>query len=147
MQAGTPAWLNALLAIGGLGTLVSGLAVWWKNHRDAKLADKRDDRDAHRDDVEVFADWMSAAKDSAKEAAEARREAANVRAELASVRLDVDALLDRVTHLEDERGQIVGYVTVVIAGIEAGTVPPLPPMPPQVQAILSHITVKEQEQP
>lgn len=154
MQAGIPAWVNALLALGGLGTLVSGLGLWWKNRRDARLAEVKDGRDAQRDDVEVFAGWMSAARDSAKEAADARREAAAVRAEMASMRLDIDALLERVATLEDEvraleaerdaaltdKIHLVGYVTVVIAGIEAGTIPPLPPMPPTVAAILSRIS-------
>lgn len=154
MQAGIPAWVNALLALGGLGTLVSGLGLWWKNRRDARLAEVKDGRDARRDDVEVFADWMSAAKDSAKEAADARREAAAVRAEIASMRLDVDALLDRVSTLEDEvraleverdaalseQGHLVGYMTAVLAGIEAGTIPPLPQMPTKVASILSRMT-------
>lgn len=142
VQAGIPAWLNAILAIGGLGTLISGLGVWWKNHRDSDLAEKKDSRDASKDDVEVFADWMIAARESAAEAAEARREAAKTRAELQSVRIDVESLLDRVGHLEDDQGHLVGYVTVVIAGVDEGTVPPLPPMPPKVQAILSHIQHK-----
>ena len=151
VQAGIPAWLNAILAIGGLGTLISGLGVWWKNHRDGELAEKKDSRDANKDDVEVFSDWMTAAKESAKEAAEARRDAALTRAELHSVRIDVDSLLDRVSILEaeihDERSataQIAGYVTVILAGIEAGTIPPVPRPSPQVQAILSRIEHKEQ---
>ena len=146
VQAGIPAWLNAILAIGGLGTLVSGLGVWWKNHRDGDLAEKKDGRDANKDDVEVFSDWMTAAKESAKEAAEARREAAQTRAELHSVRIDVESLLDRVSVLEveihDERtasAQLAGYLTVVLAGIDAGTIPPVPRPSPQVEAILSRI--------
>ena len=150
VQAGIPAWLNALIGVGGLGTLITGLGLMWKNHRDGNLAEKKDTRDANKDDVEVFSDWMAAAKESAKEAADARREAAQTRAELHSVRIDVESLLDRVSVLEieihDERtasAQLAGYLTVVLAGIDAGTVPPVPQPSPQVQSILSRIERKD----
>lgn len=159
VQAGIPAWLNAILAIGGLGTLISGLGVWWKNHRDSDLAEKKDARDAKKDDVEEFLGWMKAAKESAEEAGVAREEARQARrdaelahqrqeAEMESMRNDIVALLDRVEHLERVEGdltRLAGFVVVVKAGVESGAIPPWPSEPPHVTALMSQ--VKREDQP
>lgn len=129
--------------IGGAGG--AALFQWLSKRRDQQLAERKDDREAGHDSVAIVNAWREQAKASAEDAAEARKEARAVRSEMVSMRADIEALLDRVGHLEDDQGVIVGYVTVVTAGVEAGTVPPLPPMPPKVQAILSHIQHKEQE--
>lgn len=130
--------------IGGAGG--AALFQWLSKRRDQQLAEKQDDRKAGYDSVAIVNSWREQAKASAEDAAEARKEARAVRDEMASMRADIEALLDRVSHLEDDQGVIVGYVTVVTAGVEAGTVPPLPPMPPKVQAILSHVEQRKESE-
>lgn len=142
MPADISAWLNAG-TIGAFGTLLGGLGMWWKGRRDARLADRKDGREAKRDDVEVIQSWMEIAKDSAEEAAAARKEAAQTRMELRSMRIDVDSLLDRVEALDGDLGHVLGYITLVIEGVDAGTVPPLPPMPPPVATLIQQEKGKE----
>lgn len=152
MEAGIPTWANAVMAIGGLSSLVGGLALMWKNHRDANRADKKDDRDADRDSVDIVNSWREQAKASAEDAAQARKDARATRerleAEMRSMRSDIAALLDRVEHLERVEGdltRLAGFIVVVKAGVEQGVIPPWPSEPPHVAALMSQI--KREDQP
>ena len=137
--------------IGGAGG--AGLFQWLSKRRDQSLAERKDARDGALDSVAIVNSWREQAKSSAEDAAAAREEARKAREDMASMRRDVDALLDRVGVLEAELGAsegdrmaLAGYLTVVVAGIEAHTVPPLPTPPPVVASIMSRITrTTEQE--
>lgn len=138
MTAGNP-WLTLVLGLisgGGLAATISALFS-------GASARSKDHRDTEQARVEIMDSLWQQIRTATDEAATARRDATKTRSELDSMRVDVDALLDRVGALESDQGHLVGYVTVIIAGVEAGTVPPLPPMPPTVAAILSHVTRKD----
>lgn len=149
MTAGNP-WLTLIIGLvsgGGLAAIISAI-------RDSRSAYHKDERDTQDHSVAMVNALWQQAKTANDEVGVARADARTVRAEMDSMRADIEGLLDRVAQLEDEvraleteRHRLVGWVTVVMAGVSAGTIPPLPPVPPDVAAILSHITTTTQEQP
>ena len=111
------------------GGLVTGVVAW-----------RKDRRQAPKDEAETFTAWQAASRASAEEASAAREAARKAQNSADQALRELAALRREVADLRHSEGQLLGWIASLHAGIEAGTIPPLPVIPAWLVEAISRVT-------